>query len=357
MRMRFLSAMLLIFSCTFCLSCRTAPYPDPYEEYRRSLQEEIGELDWSGWPQIQSIDAVGENERQYREYFHIDWPELEQTVYYRLGTVSWQNGLLGVQVFLPREASQGTIFFAPGYLAQSGIFSDFIQYLCQQGFAVIAFDLPGHGISSGDRADIDSFENYGNAAAALVDFVQQKKDVFLEQGLTAAQALPQPWYAVGHSTGGATFMIFAEQKRRQQAELPFRAYALLSPLVRPVFWTPAIVFAHISYPIRRHFRPLKQSPELLGVETFPSNWAFSLSRWRSEIDDYAQFDFPVFLSQGGRDTTLNYKAGTRFVREHFPQTESHFYPELGHIIHQTSPLHRAVWQDMVRFFQNLSLIE
>ena len=42
------------------------------------------------------------------------------------------------------------------------------EYLLEQGYAVVMFDLPGHGLSEGKRASIDDFSQYG---CALSDFL------------------------------------------------------------------------------------------------------------------------------------------------------------------------------------------
>ncbi len=52
--------------------------------------------------------------------------------------------------------------------------SHLIQHLVTNGFAVAAFDLQGHGLSSGERAAIDDFSKYGAALEAFLTVIDNK---------------------------------------------------------------------------------------------------------------------------------------------------------------------------------------
>jgi pimeloyl-ACP methyl ester carboxylesterase len=53
--------------------------------------------------------------------------------------------------FLPTGASRGTVLVLHGWTGQSLFMSGFIEPLLEQGFRVVAMDLPAHGASSGKR--------------------------------------------------------------------------------------------------------------------------------------------------------------------------------------------------------------
>ncbi len=99
---------------------------------------------------------------------------------------------------------------------------------------MIACDLPGHGLSGGERASIGDFAEY---QATL-------------QGLLAEAGtldLPQPWHLCGQSTGGA---IVVDHVLNQGAQSPAQGRViLLSPLVRPRAWG----WSRLSYYLLKPF--------------------------------------------------------------------------------------------------------
>ncbi|PAV73167.1 hypothetical protein WR25_26215 [Diploscapter pachys] len=71
-----------------------------------------------------------------------------------------------------------------------GLYRHVIEWALGRGYAVIGCDLPGHGLSSGERASIDDFGIY-----------QQVLEALFEQARLLD--LPRPWHLCGQSTGGA----------------------------------------------------------------------------------------------------------------------------------------------------------
>src|SRR5690554_3196382 len=122
---------------------------------------------------------------------------------------------VAMHVYTPEQA-RGTVLVLHGYFDHAGLYGHLIRDLLQQGLAVVIYDLPGHGISSGDPVSIRKFEDY-----------QQVLDSCVE---TCRNHLPRPWYAVGQSTGAAVLLDHLLSRRNPQ-EL-FRHWVLLAPLVQ-----------------------------------------------------------------------------------------------------------------------------
>jgi pimeloyl-ACP methyl ester carboxylesterase len=98
---------------------------------------------------------------------------------------------------------------------------------------VISCDLPGHGLSSGERASIDDFAVYQQALEALFEQARQLE-------------LP-PWHLCGQSTGRCDRgRSPAAPRRAQPAD---GEVILLAPLVRPRAWG----WSKLSYRVLRHF--------------------------------------------------------------------------------------------------------
>ncbi len=124
------------------------------------------------------------------------------------------------QVWWPEKAV-ATLFVFHGYYDHMGLYRHLIEWALEQKFAVIACDLPGHGLSSGERASIEDFAEYQATLQGLL----------AEAGTLG---LPQPWHLCGQSTGGA---IVVDHVLNQGAQSPAQGQViLLSPLVRPRAW-------------------------------------------------------------------------------------------------------------------------
>ncbi len=107
------------------------------------------------------------------------------------------------QVWLP-DSPVATLFLFHGFYDHMGLYRHVIEWALEQGFAVIACDLPGHGLSSGSRACINDFAEY---------------QLVLQRLLLEAEGLglPHPWHLCGQSMGGA---IVTDHLLHQGADSP-----------------------------------------------------------------------------------------------------------------------------------------
>ena len=49
--------------------------------------------------------------------------------------------------------TRGTVLICHGYFDYVGLYRHLIAHVLELGYAVLAYDLPGHGLSSGPRGD------------------------------------------------------------------------------------------------------------------------------------------------------------------------------------------------------------
>lgn len=92
---------------------------------------------------------------------------------------------------------RGTVFGCHGYTEHSGRYGDFARYLNGQGFHFTTFDLPGHGLSDGRKANIDAFSDYVECLLAFFDQIEKL-------------ALKPPYFLFGHSLGGLIGLRFLQ---------------------------------------------------------------------------------------------------------------------------------------------------
>ena len=121
--------------------------------------------------------------RVYQRFYGLDQATS------RLGRFEVDGFQVVAQVWWP-AVPVATMFMFHGFYDHMGLYRHVVRWALDQGFVVIACDLPGHGLSSGPRASIDDFAVYQHVVQAL--FAQ-----------ASTLQLPQPWHLFGQSTGGA----------------------------------------------------------------------------------------------------------------------------------------------------------
>ncbi len=99
------------------------------------------------------------------------------------------------QVWYPAsEPLQASLLVVHGLGEHSGRYLNVVRHLVPRGYAVCAFDLPGHGRSSGTREHVESFADYTRTLAMLCRLVREE----------------QPWLPlilIGHSMGGLVALL------------------------------------------------------------------------------------------------------------------------------------------------------
>jgi lysophospholipase len=141
---------------------------------------------------------------------------------------TWILAKDGVKLRVARWAAQapsrGTVAVMPGYSEFIEKYFEVIGELLARGFDVVAMDWRGHGLSDrlvGDRrkGHIDDFSMYQLDLEALESFVLKP-------------FCPKPWFALGHSMGGAILLA--------------QAYAGGSPFERLILSAPMIALSDLK---------------------------------------------------------------------------------------------------------------
>jgi alpha-beta hydrolase superfamily lysophospholipase len=233
---------------------------------------------------------------------------------------------LHVQVFEPNienskfDKVQGSVFLLHGYLEHSGIYQPIVKELLDQGFSVITFDLPGHGLSNGSSANIQDFDHYQQVLHAVYQYVK------------TADQLPKPWLGIGQSTGAAIWMHHLLEFAQKRANPYVDRVLLLSPLVRPAksaWWHNSVglgIIRRIKKEVPRHFRRNNHNPEFLRFvrlkdplqpKMMGMDWILAMSKWMQEMEQRPACRIPVWLAQGAQDQTVDWKYNIDFIRKKF----------------------------------------
>lgn len=260
--------------------------------------------------------------------------------------------LLWCQVWAP-PAPVGTAFVVHGYFDHLGLYRHLLAMLLARGWQVVLWDLPGHGLSSGERVAIDDFATYGECLHAV-------------QSAVAAQGLaPKPWVGVGQSTGAA---ILATDALGRQGAAPWAGLAMLAPLVRPWGWHRASTLHRLAAPfvstVSRRYWPnstdtafvdfLRRQDPLQHWE-LSLVWVSAMRRWMARLPAYPPSALPALMLQGEEDQTVDWRYNLAVLGEKFPRAEVYHQPEARHhLVNEAPPIREALFAELGDFLDRLA---
>jgi alpha-beta hydrolase superfamily lysophospholipase len=247
--------------------------------------------------------------------------------------------------------SLGTVLLLHGYLEHSGNLGDAAGKLAEKGYTVILYDMPGHGLSDGERGSIDDFTVYARTLEDMTELVRGE--------------FPAPYFFVGHSTAcAAAFELLHETPG------VFDRVIFIAPLVRPSFWVPIRAALFFGSPflmsIGRSYFDVSGDREYedylgfmekrdpLQVQAVPLKWVKALTEWNDRLSGYPVITVPGGLTviQGDADLALDWQANLSILRMKFSAVSVTMVPGGKHILfHETEKRKRIVFE---RLFLELS---
>ncbi|MFF7108295.1 alpha/beta hydrolase [Pseudomonas sichuanensis] len=276
--------------------------------------------------------------RDYQRFYGLD-----------LGVPSWLGGFCAAgfelvgQAWLPAQPV-ATLFLLHGYYDHMGLYRHVIAWALAQGYVVISCDLPGHGLSSGERASIDDFALYQQALDALFEQARQLE-------------LPHPWHLCGQSTGGA---IVVDHLLHCAGQSPADGEViLLAPLVRPRAWG----WSKLSYRVLRHFvngieRRFSENTndpaflpfleaDPLQPRRLPTAWVGALMKWVRRIEAAPQSARRPLIVQGEADATVDWPYNLKVLKAKFAEPQILMLPEARHHLANELPGIRQRYFDFI----------
>jgi alpha-beta hydrolase superfamily lysophospholipase len=268
----------------------------------------------------------------YQRFYQLDLP-----VHSWLGRFRAAGFDIVAQVWTPPQPV-ATLFLMHGFYDHMGLYRHALQWALSQGFAVISCDLPGHGLSSGERASIADFCDYQTVLDAL----------FAE---AAGLQLPKPWHLLGQSTGGA---IIVDHLLHRGAQSPAQGQVMLmAPLVRPWAWGWSKLSYRLLNPfvngIARRFSENTNDPAFmpflvadpLQPRRLPTAWVGALVQWVRRIERAPGSMREVLIVQGENDTTVDWRYNLSVLRAKFASVQVLQVPGARHHLVNELPEIRA----------------
>lgn len=286
---------------------------------------------------------ISEDIKRYIHYYKL--PTEHVSYYYGYEQVGCER--LFVQSFHPGQVN-GHILLVHGYYDHAGVLSEAIRFLVQQGFRVLTFDLPGHGLSTGERAAITNFSLYAEGIREIV-----RRHLYKE-------ALPV--YIMAHSTGAAAAIDYILND--PEASVVQKA-VFVCPLVHSYRWdvtTKGIkILKRFARELKRVFRKnssdsafldfIRQDP--LQHDKVPLSWVEALVKWNDSIKKGEPSPINVFVIQGKKDTTVDWKYNVIFLLKKFPNIEIKLV-ENGrhHLLNEEETIRRQVFASINHYLTN-----
>jgi len=258
---------------------------------------------------------------------------------HRFGTFTSGQFELAAHMYLP-ASPRATVILMHGFFDHTGTIAQTIHHLLDQGYAVAAYDMPGHGLSSGQAAHIEDFADYHQS---LDDFIR-----------LCQQHMPPPYHALAHSTGAAvvTTHLLTEPAKRDLDKV-----ILVAPLVRSAFWhlsaASANFFDIFMDAVPRVFRQNSSDEAFLeSVRADPLQahqtsfeWMDALVAWNERIAKYPPSDKPLLIIQGDQDSIVDWDYNLEFLREKFPNAAVAMVPGGKHqLFGEQLKVRRQVYQ-------------
>ena len=291
------------------------PLPAPFQPERLR----------AGLRPLAASAPLADEERAYQRYYGLDLPQ-HAGVHSRLGRFQCDGLDLVAQLWLPPQP-QATLILLHGYYDHMGLYRHVVDWALGENLAVLACDLPGHGLSAGPRASIDDFAAYQRTLQCL----------FAE---ATSLDLPQPWHLCGQSTGGAIlldFLLLGQPRPETGRTL------LLAPLVRPHAWTISKLSYHLIGPFKsqipRRFSENSGDAEFLDFlrhrdplqpRHLPTAWVGALARWIPRIEHAPRSTQRPLVVQGEADMTVDWRHNLGVLQAKFDQPEILRIPRARH---------------------------
>ncbi len=283
---------------------------------------------------FQGVPAPSHQEIEYFKYYGLMPPGATHF----FGTFHSGGNQLAAHVYKP-QSSQGTVVLVHGYYDHAGIWKNLLRHLLDLHYSVAILELPGHGLSSGDRVSICSFSEY---LAAIRDFVSLCK-----------ANLDGPLHIVAHSMGAG---VAADYFLSCETGAIDGKVVFLAPLIRPAHDGPSVFGRAMVRPfcssLPRWFRKNSSDEEFLRFvkddplqeRHLPLAFCNAMHAWSKSMPDRQPTEREVLVIQGTSDSTVDWRFNLRFMKEKFPNAQFELLPDAGHqLANESTPLRSKVF--------------
>ena len=284
-----------------------------------------------------------EKDTEYLAYYDIDFSKHSDHINHFFGVLpvglsSGKKINIAVHYFRPQTSTR-TALVVHGFTDHVGLYGQLFDYLLHRGCGVLAFDLPGHGLSDGEQLHIDSFGDYSLVFQQVLAYTQKN--------------IGGPLHLFSQSMGGAISMDYLLGQQFEVDGDPFDKVILLAPLVKPAGWfmirLSYLILSPLVSSVKRKFTQSSNDAEFLDFQKnkdplqarrIPVAWVSAMIRWVRRFRKLNWSEKPVMIIQGQKDKTVNFKYGLKMIKEKFPNAK---------VMRLTEARHHLVCEDEKNF--------
>jgi len=298
-------------------------------------------------------------EKSYCQYYSINMHEQISGVEHVMGYFDAEGYRLAAHYFFNSNLTamrtstgypNGTVFVVHGYFDHTGLYCHIIGFLLRSGFDVVIYDLPGHGLSSGESVAIEQFKQYAAIFEKCLKICRNH--------------VKGPFFAVGQSTGAAILLEYLAGCKETKREFPFQHWVLLAPLVRPYGWRKLVLLHSLLGWLltswKRRFYANSHDPQFvqfleridpLQAGAISVKWVGALRTWVASIEAHAPLDAPVTIIQGLEDQTVDWRYNIPLLKQMLPLADIKLLAKGRHqLVNEIIEVREKVFRLMLRAF-------
>ncbi|GLS25756.1 alpha/beta hydrolase [Marinibactrum halimedae] len=286
---------------------------------------------------------------EYLNFYKINFETEMENITHHFGSLDILEFDIALHYWSPK-APLGTMFILHGYWDHVGLYHHLIRFCLMNNYAVIAYDAPGHGISSGKRASIGSFQSYTRILEHIIKYTQPY--------------ITTPLFATGQSTGGAVVLDYLFTN----PDNPLQCSFLLAPLIKPQKWqTIKIAYNFLHKYLKRVRRSgvtgsshdkqfgvfLKQDP--LQYHWASVDWIGAMGEWIERFSRFKSNHNQVICVQGDGDSTVDWEYNVEQITQRMPNAEVIVMADIKHhVVNETPALRNKVFAVIDRHLKSIS---
>lgn len=283
--------------------------------------------------------------RAYLKHYGLDMGSAFPEVAHRFGRTRVRDWNIAVHYWLPQRP-QGTLVIVHGYFDHSALYAQVVNFALDRGLAVLAYDHPGHGLSSGERLVIDSFNQYADVLESLLQ--------------ASASLFTGPRYAFGQSMGGAALLnhlwrygpaltgktaLFAPLVLPQAWALSKWLYALLHRWVKEVPRT----FTDSSHD--SDFNHFLEHEDPLQYRKVSVEWVGAMKAWDETFRSWSARDDELLIVQGTGDGTVDWQYNLQQIGRLLPNLRVEMLTGARHhLVNESKPYRDPAFAAVADFF-------
>jgi alpha-beta hydrolase superfamily lysophospholipase len=247
------------------------------------------------------------------EFYQISEAQNYQQYFYEVTDQSNEEHKVAAHLWSNNQ--KNLMVVAHGYTDNCGYTKPLIRWFLNQNYDVLCLELPGHGNSSGKRADISKIEVY----------YELYREIFPQAFMLDYQSFT--FY--GHSTGNIGMIEFLLENNNHR----FDKIIMATPLIRSYLWKLSRLGHKLSswFLTRLPKRPFhSENPEYKQLQkldpypfkTIPTHWYTELIAWNDKLlTDSRVSQQKIYSIFADKDTVIDYKFNKRFINDRFPNVQ------------------------------------